>query len=44
MIEKSGEAEHLSYDGNEWQFKVQHFTKWGEGSDDDDDEMADEAP
>lgn len=43
-IEKSGDAQHLSYDGVkfEWQFKVEHFTKWGDQ--DDDEEMDSAAP
>lgn len=43
-IEKDGDAEHLSYDvvKFEWQFKVQHFTKWGAGEEDE--EMDSTAP
>ena len=46
-IEKSGEAEHLSYDGDHfvWEFKVPHFTKWGDeeyDEEEDDDEDMDQ--
>ena len=32
ILEKNGDAEHLYYDRRnfEWQFKVKHFTKWGD--------------
>lgn len=33
-------AQHLSYDGEKgiWEFRVPHFTKWGEGEDSDEEE------
>ena len=36
-----GGAEHLSYDAERfiWQFKVPHFTKWGQDDSDDEDEQ-----
>ena len=42
---KRGDSEHLSYDGDKftWQFKVAHFTKWGEGDDDDEEMKAEPA-
>ena len=41
ILQQSGDATFISYDPNnyKWEFKVEHFTKWGE---DPDEEMEDQ--
>jgi hypothetical protein len=41
----SDASQHLSYDADKgvWEFKVNHFTRWGD-SDDDEDEKEPEQP
>ena len=42
---QSNDTQHLSYDADRgvWEFKVMHFTKWGD-SDDEEDEKEAEQP
>lgn len=34
-----GDGEHIKYDGSVWQFKVKHFTKYGDIDEESDEEM-----